>query len=141
MGLRRNRKPAKARKAPDAGTGKGQTAGGPKKAKKRPAIHSRIRSALQRVWRFSEMRREALAKARITRGVYLCAACGKLLTVGETNVDHINPAVPVSGFDSWSGFIERLFCPADGLQVLCEGCHALKTALERNYRREAKCKK
>jgi hypothetical protein len=24
---------------------------------------------------------------------------------------------------------------------LCEGCHALKTALERNYRREAKCKK
>ena len=30
------------------------------------------------------------------------------------------------------GFVERLFCEVDNLQVLCESCHDAKTKAERN---------
>lgn len=65
---------------------------------------------------------------------YLCNICGKLTHRPE--VDHIIPigkqpkCLPMIGWDDW---LNRLFCPIENLQVLCEACHNLKTGRERVY--------
>jgi hypothetical protein len=52
-------------------------------------------------------------------------------------VDHIDPVVSVEhGFEGWNVYIERMFCEADGYQVLCKTCHSIKTANERKARKE-----
>jgi len=40
----------------------------------------------------------------------------------KPEVDHIEPV----GSGSWDGIIERMFCEADGLMVLCKECHKAK---------------
>lgn len=69
---------------------------------------------------------------------YHCAECGKLFPAKLVVVDHIAPVVPVTGFISWDDVISRMFCSADGLQVLCKTCHAVKTKAENAQRREYK---
>jgi 5-methylcytosine-specific restriction endonuclease McrA len=34
------------------------------------------------------------------------------------------------------GFVERLFCEVDNLQVLCEGCHNIKTQAEKAIKKK-----
>lgn len=106
----------------------------------RPALKSRIVSALRKIWLQSEMRQEALRASRIERGVYRCAQCGKTMpatfktangTIRKVAVDHKTRVVPETGWDSWDGFIERLFCEQSKLQVLCFDCHHEKTTRER----------
>lgn len=61
-----------------------------------------------------------------------CAHCGGLFPETTTEVDHVTPVVdPEIGFTSWDDFIERLFCEADQLQVLCNTCHLKKTNAEK----------
>jgi 5-methylcytosine-specific restriction endonuclease McrA len=52
----------------------------------------------------------------------------------ETQVDHIIPTGPLKDFSDLPGFVERLFCEADGLRILCDGCHQKKTNAEREAR-------
>ena len=89
------------------------------------------------------------AKARVERGFYKCAQCGevvpatavvtlkngKVKRVKNIAVDHINPIVPTSGFDSWDGVINRLFCDEAGLQLLCRPCHEEKCKEETDERK------
>ncbi len=88
--------------------------------------------------------------ARIQRGLYLCAgyktephevpaslppACGNKRRINNSVVDHISPVIdPRRGFVSWDELIKRLFCEADGFQLLCHECHSAKTADERKLR-------
>lgn len=85
------------------------------------------------------MRRDALARARIEKGVYVCenSECGRTLSRQETKVDHIKPVVPVTGFDDWHEIINRMFCPPSGLKVLCDNCHKIKTSEERKLRKKS----
>jgi 5-methylcytosine-specific restriction endonuclease McrA len=63
---------------------------------------------------------------------YLCNMCNQEHTAKDVQVDHIEPIVdPVKGFQTWDIFIDRLFCSADNLQVLCKPCHLIKTQLEK----------
>lgn len=63
---------------------------------------------------------------------YLCAACQQEYTNKDVQVDHIQPVVdPKLGFQDWNTFIDRLFCDADNLQVLCTACHNTKTKTEK----------
>jgi hypothetical protein len=39
---------------------------------------------------------------------------------------------------SWDGFIARLFCGAEGLRVICKGCHKDETAKQAKARAEVK---
>lgn len=94
-----------------------------------------IIAALRKIWLFSPERREAKSKAKRGKS-YLCASCKQ--TYLKVSVDHI---VPVGTFTSWDAFIERLFCPIDNLQVLCKGCHDLKSGYEREQRRSLLSKK
>ena len=87
-------------------------------------------------------RSEALRSARVDRGLYKCAACGKLIKNKELAVDHVIPIVdPKKGFIDWDTYIRRMFCGASGFQILCrKPCHQEKTAKEREIRKRYKKK-
>lgn len=88
------------------------------------------------------------AEARVERGKYKCSSCGEIVgastiatlkngkekRVKNIIVDHINPIVPIEGWDSFDGLIKRLFCGEEGLQLLCRNCHLLKTKEENDAR-------
>jgi len=42
------------------------------------------------------------------------------------------PAGTLTCAQDLPGFVERLFCEVDNLQVLCEACHNIKTQAERD---------
>jgi 5-methylcytosine-specific restriction endonuclease McrA len=69
-----------------------------------------------------------------------CAECHELFPGKDMRADHIEPIVPITGFDSWDYLIDRLFCEIDGFQALCVDCHAVKTKAENKARREYKSK-
>lgn len=79
----------------------------------------------------------AWKRAWVSRGFYKCAGCEELFSRKELALDHINPVVPVTGWDGIESYLERLFCGIDGYQVLCKDkCHAEKTLAENRRRRE-----
>ena len=65
------------------------------------------------------------------RYVYVCAHCNKNHMGKDIQVDHIVPAGSLKSFEDLPGFVERLFCEPEQLQVLCKPCHQLKTNEER----------
>ena len=82
--------------------------------------------------------------AWIKRGVYKCAGYKKRAhqapvtlkkngkRVNNISVDHIIPIIdPKTGFVSWDSVIAKMFCEAEGLQVLCQACHKNKTKAEK----------
>ena len=94
---------------------------------------------------------EVLSKARLERGIYLCATGHQAPAsikidgkrVNNIFVDHLIPIVePSTGFNTWGDFINGLFCDSDNLQVLCKSCHDIKskeeraTATSRNKKKE-----
>lgn len=94
-------------------------------------------SALRRASYRSPIRNEVLKNARQARNSYKCNGCGHTqYTRKEVAVDHIHPIVPITGWDTWDGFISRLFCDVTELQVLCKPCHNYKTKEENKKRRE-----
>jgi 5-methylcytosine-specific restriction endonuclease McrA len=70
---------------------------------------------------------------------YRCNNCLQEFTQKDVEVDHINPVVdPDLGFTSWDDFIDRLYCEADNLQVLCKACHSEKSKQEKTKRKTKK---
>lgn len=94
--------------------------------------HVRLRSAMRKIWMWSDMRRDALRAAKIAPGRYRCAECQAVLKMGELEIDHIVSCGPTPGSKNatpgttWDGWITRLFCSPDGLRVLCYTCHDLR---------------
>jgi len=114
----------------------------PKKQKKQQ-ISTFIKNILRRGSFYWKARNEALAAARVSRGLYKCAVCGELFGPKEVDIDHINPVVdPRTGFTNWDDYIRRLFCDADGFQILCRsGCHPVKCKIEDSLREQYKTPK
>lgn len=98
--------------------------------------HAAIRSALRRLWWFGPQRREALKRAKIAPGIWLCRGCGK--GHRKVDVDHIDAVGKTPGArgstkaESWDLLIRRLFVDQDGLRVLCKLCHEVRTAQDRH---------
>ena len=66
---------------------------------------------------------------------YKCASCDSFFVARDVQVDHIEPVVsPQEGFQDWWTYMNRLYCEAENLQVLCKPCHKQKTAEERKER-------
>jgi 5-methylcytosine-specific restriction endonuclease McrA len=63
---------------------------------------------------------------------YQCVHCTKWFPEKKINVDHIHPAGSLNCANDLPGFVERLFCESDNLQVLCESCHNVKTKEDKN---------
>jgi 5-methylcytosine-specific restriction endonuclease McrA len=109
-------------------------------------LHSFIVSALRGAFRKYPNKYEVLEEAFVGKQVnlktnrvskhYKCKSCEGHFPSSEVNVDHINPVVdPTEGFTSWDKFIPNMFCPKDGLQVLCKTCHDIKTKEENKIRK------
>ena len=71
---------------------------------------------------------------------YQCSNCKDAFPAKDVEVNHIIPVIPVAGFDSWDGVIERLFCEQEGLEVLCKPCHKEITKQENAERKEQRTK-
>lgn len=104
-----------------------------------PRFRSFLMSALRQQSRYWFPKTECLKRARVNRGKYQCALCPAIVGPKEIKADHVNPVIPIEGFDSWSKVIARIFCGIDGYQALCKSCHDAKT-LEENQSRRC-CKK
>ena len=63
---------------------------------------------------------------------YKCVKCKKWHMGKDVNVDHKVPAGTLTCAKDLPGFVERLFCEIDGLQVLCKNCHGTKTQSDKN---------
>jgi 5-methylcytosine-specific restriction endonuclease McrA len=90
-----------------------------------------IRGALRQAFLRYPVR--GAAKRRQARRVggrhskYECEGCGELFDSKDVQVDHIVACGTLRAYDDLPGFVQRLFCEADGLQVLCTTCHQTKT--------------
>jgi 5-methylcytosine-specific restriction endonuclease McrA len=71
---------------------------------------------------------------------YLCNVCKNYVGSTHVEVDHIVPVIETNehGFVDWNLFVERLFCKAENLQVICDPCHDKKTHEEQQKRQAAK---
>lgn len=109
----------------------------------RAFITSTIRGGFRRYPPKFETLKEAFVRKGINpssgrmASLYRCASCLGEYSAKEVQVDHVDPVVdPVIGFVSWDVFIERLFCAKENLQVLCKGCHLIKTKEEKLLRKK-----
>jgi 5-methylcytosine-specific restriction endonuclease McrA len=62
---------------------------------------------------------------------YLCNSCKDWFPAKNINVDHIVPAGELRTANDLPGFVERLFCEIDNLQVLCTNCHDGKSKTDK----------
>jgi len=115
------------------------------------AFFGKIRSMLRKEWRNSKPYKDATKQARRPyagggrrKFVIECSQCSDTYFLNERiqvdsakkgvtkevlayQIDHKIDAGTLKTFDDISGFAERLFCPPEGLQVLCYHCHYKKT--------------
>ncbi len=81
----------------------------------------------------------------LRRVKYQCEKCKEWFSSKEIRLDHTDPVVPLTGFpvldngeDDWNTYIKRMFCEAEGLSLLCVGCHNIKTNEEKAQRKDLK---
>jgi 5-methylcytosine-specific restriction endonuclease McrA len=110
------------------------------------AFWSFIRSTLRQKSRFWKPITECKLQARrLYKGVnkrqkyeYQCKVCQNWFIEKKINVDHIEPAGSLNSSKDLPGFVERLFCEVENLQVLCEKCHDKKTKTDKNEKNNPK---
>jgi 5-methylcytosine-specific restriction endonuclease McrA len=103
------------------------------------AFWSFIRSALRQKSRWWKPITECKMKARRAykgplkrqKFEYQCNNCKNWFPEKKINVDHIVGAGSLNCAADLPGFVERLFCEQNNLQVLCTECHDKKTKLEK----------
>lgn len=79
--------------------------------------------------------------------LHRCEECGKLFAKGDMHADHIDPVIPLEGFDGnwflgydWNQVVQRLYTEADKFQIICKQCHKDKSKEENAERRLLKKK-
>jgi hypothetical protein len=97
-----------------------------------------IRSALRSAFRKWGPKHEAKKEAKVAYNTYVCASCDGWFGATQVEVDHIEPAGSLRCYEDLPGFVERMFCEAEGFQVLCKDCHQQKTNEEKEMRNAAR---
>ena len=93
-----------------------------------------LRSMLRRGFQRYPNKHACMANARRKVGrksEYECASCSVNHRRKDVAVDHIKPCGTLRSYADLATFAENMFCPVEGLQVLCKGCHYTKTMGER----------
>jgi len=106
-----------------------------------------IRSSLRKTSRWwkpmfvckMNARRKYKGKNKRQKWEYKCNSCKKWFPAKKMNIDHIIPVGKLNCAKDLPGFVERLFCETEGLQLLCSNCHDLKTKKEKDN--DNKCDK
>jgi hypothetical protein len=62
---------------------------------------------------------------------YKCSECLNYYPEKFISVDHLIPCGSLNNGDDLKGFVERLFCTVEHLAVLCDDCHKIKTAKDK----------
>lgn len=78
--------------------------------------------------------------------LHKCSVCWAVLPKSEMVADHIDPVIPLDGFEgedmflgyNWNEVIKRLYCEEDNFQAICKVCHKQKTQNERQEREKNK---
>lgn len=109
-------------------------------ARKRSFITSQLRNGFQK-WppKFDVLRNSSIDKSHFRCEGYKKRWHKAKKTIDRKNnrfVDHIDPVVPIEGFNSWDDYIARMFVEEEGLQVLCKECHDKKTKDENERRKK-----
>jgi len=68
---------------------------------------------------------------------YQCNECKNWFPDKKINVDHIVRLGALNCAEDLPGFVNRLFCEGDNLQVLCSSCHDTKTKHENEGRKKS----
>ena len=63
---------------------------------------------------------------------YKCAKCEGLFSAKEVAVDHRVDCGSLLGWKDVEGFVQRLFCTKEDLDVLCHPCHDVKTYVSKH---------
>ncbi len=94
-------------------------------------------------WGWSKERKVALMRASVGPELWKCEQCDREpLQRAERQVDHVEPVENVGGWDNdWNAWLGRLFCPIEGLMVLCLECHKAKSERENAQRPHRKGRK
>jgi hypothetical protein len=90
-----------------------------------------IRSALRQKSRYwkpiqdvkKQNRRKYTGIDKRRKFEYQCNMCKEWYAEKEIDVDHIIECGALKNANDIAGFIERLFCETDSLQILCKNCH------------------
>src|SRR5690349_1177249 len=75
-------------------------------------------------------RRPSMLDDKRTKWEYKCNHCNKWLKGSQIELDHITPKGRYAR-DTFLDWLDKLFCPAEGFQVLCISCHLIKTNKEK----------
>ncbi len=112
-----------------------------KAAPKTPNIRHWLTHKLRRASYAWPPRKDAIKNARVARGQYKCATCENIFGPKQIQLDHTMPVIdPHQGFTTWDDYINRLFCAEAGFNVMCKGCHSVKTQFENEIRKQVKSK-
>lgn len=100
-----------------------------------------LRDSLRKVWMRNPVKLLKLNLARIpdyapetrTKWLYQCESCGGKFKSGDVEVDHKTGNHTLRKVEDFPVYYERILdVTLDDLQILCKGCHALKTYMEAN---------
>src|ERR1035441_5574068 len=67
-------------------------------------------------WAFGHL---AAKRQSVEHGYKRCESCQGVFATKDTEKDHIEPVIPVTGFKSWDETISRMFEKSTGYQILC----------------------
>lgn len=121
-------------------------------ARKRKTLQQLIIPRLRDLSRYWYEKKEArnAAKVKVEIGTFAngkpkfkvmfrCESCQGTFDIKDTHMDHKVPVIdPDIGFIDWNTYIARLFTTKDNYACLCTECHASKTFLENEIRKEAR---
>ena len=102
-------------------------------------IEKYMKRALNQMWQWWPLRKEFKNARFKDSGLGQCDDCKNWFEREDTEVDHINPAVPVDQIlTSWDEKINRKLCETSNMSLLCKPCHKRKSKNENAARRSFK---
>jgi len=116
-------------------------------------LRSYIISWLRDRSRYWKPKTRAIARARVGIGKYKCEECGTIWPAKlpplpwnkrprkNIQADHLEPVVPITGFEWYDSWVERCFVEEAWYQAICWECHTKKTKEENKERRNFKTNK